>query len=151
MNLNYSELITEKKIISSSNILSNTETINESSIVTTNILNYLSTNIPEISEEETLIVLFGFSNYEFKNNEISFYIYFISVKNFLFSQTMKFHVLINNNSNLRLLQNTLVDCNKVTNDYIKVKYLCQTEVTNSDIKRIECLKDFNFFFKIMLK
>ena len=158
MNLNYSELITEKKIISSSNILSNTETINESSIITTNILNYLSTNIPEtnytniiINEEEALIVLFGFSNYEFKNNEISFYIYFISVKNFLFSQIMKFHVLLNNNSNLRLLQNTLVDCNKVTNDYIKVKYLCQTEVTNSDIKRIECLKDFNFIFQDNVK
>ena len=158
MNLNYSELITEKKIISSSNILSNTETINESSIITTNILNYLSTNIPEtnytniiINEEEALIVLFGFSNYEFKNNEISFYIYFISVKNFLFSQIMKFHVLLNNNSNLRLLQNTLVDCNKVTNDYIKVKYLCKTEVTNSDIKRIECLKDFNFIFQDNVK
>ena len=158
MNLNYSELITEKKIISSSNILSNTETINESSIITTNILNYLSTNIPEtnytniiINEEEALIILFGFSNYEFKNNEISFYIYFISMKNFLFSQIMKFHVLLNNNSNLRLLQNTLVDCNKVTNDYIKVKYLCQTEVTNSDIKRIECLKDFNFIFQDNVK
>ena len=127
--------------------------INGSTIVTTNILNYLSTNIPEtsytnipimINEEETSIVLFGFSNYQLINNEISFYIYFISVKNFLFSQTMKFHVLINNNSNLRLLQNYLVDCNKITNDYIKDKYLCKVEVTNSDIKRIECLKDFNF-------
>ena len=57
---------------------------------------------------------------------------------------MKFHVLINNNSNLRLLQNYLVDCNKVTIDNIKVKYLCQAEVTNSDIKNIICLKDFNF-------
>ena len=104
----------------------------------------ITTELNFINEEEALTVLFGFSNYEFKSNEISFYIYFISVKNFLFSQKMIFHVLINNNSYLRLLQNYLVECNKVTNDNIKVKYLCKTEVTNSDIKRIICLKDFNF-------
>ena len=146
-NLNYSELITEEetKIIYSSNILStllktNKETL-QNSIYSSSII---TTELNFINEEEALTVLFGFSNYEFKSNEISFYIYFISVKNFLFSQKMIFHVLINNNSYLRLLQNYLVECNKVTNDNIKVKYLCKTEVTNSDIKRIICLKDFNF-------
>ena len=105
-NLNYSELITEEetKIIYSSNILStllktNKETL-QNSIYSSSII---TTELNFINEEEALTVLFGFSNYEFKSNEISFYIYFISVKNFLLSQKMIFHVLINNNSYLSII------------------------------------------------
>ena len=109
---------------------------------------YIDTTLAmENNLEETLVVLFGFSHYKLEANEISFYIYFVSVKNFLFSQTMSFHVIINSDSNFRLLQNTLSFCNKVENDNIKVKYLCNYKITNSNIKRIGCLEDFSFIQK----
>ena len=106
---------------------------------------YIDTTLAmENNLEETLVVLFGFSHYKLEGNEISLYIYFVSVKNFLFSQTMNFHVIIDSASNLRLLQNTLAFCDKVSNDNIKVKYLCKFKIANTNIKRIECLEDFSF-------
>ena len=57
---------------------------------------------------------------------------------------MNFHVIIDSASNLRLLQNTLAFCDKVSNDNIKVKYLCKFKIANTNIKRIECLEDFSF-------
>ena len=97
--------------------------------------------------EETLVTLFGFSNYKLEGNEIAFYIYFIAMKNFLFSKKMNFRVIINSDSNLRFLQNTLSFCDKVTNNNIKVKYLCKFKITNPNIKRVGCLKDFSFIQK----
>ena len=106
---------------------------------------YIDTTVAQENNlEETLLVLFGFSHYKLEGNEISLYIYFVSVKNFLFSQTMNFHVIIDSASNLRLLQNTLAFCDKVSNDNIKVKYLCKFKIANTNIKRIECLEDFSF-------
>ena len=47
--------------------------IYDSSIITTTLLNFLSKNIlKNINKVEALIVLFGFSNYEFKNNKFIF-------------------------------------------------------------------------------
>ena len=137
----------ENKVISSSSLSeetqAQTETLTQMAKKSSYV--YIDTTVAmENNLDETLVVLFGFSHYKLEGNEISLYIYFVSVKNFLFSQTMNFHVIIDSASNLRLLQNTLAFCDKVSNDNIKVKYLCKFKIANTNIKRIECLEDFSF-------
>ena len=137
----------ENKVISSSSLSeetqAQTETLTQMAKKSSYV--YIDTTVAQENNlEETLVVLFGFSHYKLEGNEISLYIYFVSVKNFLFSQTMNFHVIIDSASNLRLLQNTLAFCDKVSNDNIKVKYLCKFKIANTNIKRIECLEDFSF-------
>ena len=145
----------ENKVISSSSLSEETQAqiVSQSQAQTETLTQmakkssyvYIDTTVAQENNlEETLVVLFGFSHYKLEGNEISLYIYFVSVKNFLFSQTMNFHVIIDSASNLRLLQNTLAFCDKVSNDNIKVKYLCKFKIANTNIKRIECLEDFSF-------
>ena len=95
----------------------------------------------------TILILLGFSNMIINkfNLIISFYIYFIPVKNYLHSQKMRLHINIQYNSLLRLLQNKEAICQMEnihqSNQY---KYLCIAYAETKNIKNIEVIPEFIF-------
>ena len=94
-----------------------------------------------------ILILLGFSNMIINkfNLIIRFYIYFILVKNNLHSQNMRFHINIQYNSLLRLLNNKEAVCQieniPKSNQY---KYLCIAHAETSNIKNIEIIPEFTF-------
>ena len=94
-----------------------------------------------------ILILLGFSNMIINkfNLIIRFYIYFILVKNNLHSQNMRFHINIQYNSLLRLLNNKEAVCQMEnipkSNQY---KYLCIAHAETSNIKNIEIIPEFTF-------
>ena len=59
--------------------------------------------------------------------------------------TIKVPLIINYNENIRILEEKEIDCYlKKRNNTIIVPYFCQTEIKNSNIKKVEIVPKFNF-------
>ena len=96
---------------------------------------------------KTEIILLGFSNIIFDNlnSLISFYIYFVPVKNYLHSQKVRFAINIHYFSLLRLLQNKETVCTlENTPQSNQNKYLCLFQAETLKIKSIESNSEFTF-------
>ena len=123
-----------------SNNLSNTTT----QIIST--IKEISTTFPEIKNEETNVVLLGFSQFrQFKEN-FTFYIYFTATKYILYTKHILFPMEITYNRNIRrLLKEAKANCtlDQVESD-IKYKYYCQVDKEPDNIKEVKLIPDFNF-------
>ena len=94
-----------------------------------------------------VIILLGFSNIVFDKNHslISFYIYFVPVKNYLHSQKIRFPINIHYISLLRFLQNKEAICTlKNIHQSNQNKYLCIVQAETIKIKSIESNLEFTF-------
>ena len=94
-----------------------------------------------------VIILLGFSNIVFDKNHslISFYIYFVPVKNYLHSQRVRFFINIHYISLLRFLQNKEAVCTlKNIHQSNQNKYLCIVQAETLKIKSIESNPEFIF-------
>jgi surface protein len=94
-----------------------------------------------------VIIILGFSNLVIdKNNSlISFYIYFVSVKNYLHSQKIRFPINIHYNPLLRLLQNNEASCTLENINHPNLnKYLCKIQAEVLNIKSIESNLELTF-------
>jgi surface protein len=105
--------------------------------------------IPDINfNEETFIVLLGFSHFEIFTSYFTFNIYFVPTKNTIYSNTLTFPVEIIYNSLLRSLQNRTneANCTKVSsdNEESKIRYSCQHQGETNKIKQIIVNPNFTF-------
>ena len=94
-----------------------------------------------------IIILLGFSNFviDKKNSFISFYIYFVPVKNYLHSQKIRFPINIRYISLLRLLQSKEAICTlKNIHQSNQNKYLCIVQAETLNIKKIESNLEITF-------
>ena len=112
---------------------------------TTPIISPETTIQNSIPNSETKIILVGYSHFNTYSTYFSIFIYFISIKNYLFSIKMKFPLLVEYFSLLRRLERFEGDCilqNREINS--KAQYLCEIQADTSNIKKISVLPDFNF-------
>ena len=126
------------------------DSVNETSTSTSEANNTQTTNGTSettSTSNETSIVLLGFSNYEDKNTSFSFYIFFVSVLNRIYSRTLTFPMILSYNSLLRGLDEntngncTLVDSSQSSN---KIQYSCDVIASTSNIKQIKIDPTFTF-------
>ena len=124
------------------------DSVNNTSTSTSEVTNTQTTNgTSETNSNETSIVLLGFSNYQDKSTSFSFYIYFVSVLNRIYSPTLTFPMILSYNSLLRALDEnangncTLVDSSQPSN---KIQYSCDVIANTSNIKQIKIDPTFTF-------
>jgi len=151
--LNLSDLTSEDNEINTT-ILSLSELKNEDNNIDSSIIYPKSTNIysDNLNEEAIYVInsrvfLLGYTNFNIINSNIfSFFIYFMALKNTIYSQMLYFSLTITYNNNLRILQDDVeAKCIKV--EPIKEefnKYNCSVQIKNSNINDINLSTEFNF-------
>ena len=126
---------TNKDIYTNSTNIINTDTIN-------NTIPFYQKN-----EEETLAILLGINLLRLYEFYFSFNIYFLPVKNSIFSYNLIFPITVLYNSNIRLLLSKEFEgnCNLIKK-YIdsKYEYFCTVETETKNIKQIKVTPKFNF-------
>jgi len=96
-------------------------------------------NIPIAKDyNNTKVILVGSSNYKRNSFKFSFYTHFASVENYLYSQTVTFNVLVDNEK--VEAKCTLQDRELLSN----AKYFCEIPTNSTDIKQISIEPDFKF-------
>ena len=101
--------------------------------------------IPKIQSEETVLILFGFNYFRLSSSTMSFNVLFAQVLNEIYTNSIKVALIINYDENIRILEEKEIDCYlKKKNNKIIVPFFCQTEIKNSNIKKVEIVPKFNF-------
>ena len=98
-------------------------------------------------EINSKVFLLGYTTFNIINsNMFSFFIYFISLKNTIYSQILYFSLTVTYSNNLRILQdNEEANCIKVEpNNEEFNKYNCTVLAKTSNIDNIELSTNFNF-------
>ena len=125
----------------------NTNIIYSSIISTTIIKDFNETSSG--SENETSVILLGFSHFNKNdnNNSFSFNIYFVRLLNSILSNFLTFPITVTHTSNLRFLQNSEeINSTCLLNGDstgTKVQYSCFVNATNS-IDKIQLIPKFTF-------
>ena len=95
--------------------------------------------------ESTFVSLLGFSDLKKFSNYFSFYIYFVTLKNKIYSKILIFPIIIDYYRNRRNLKQVEAKCNLnniiSSNNY---KYLCEIHEDITKIKSISITPDFKF-------
>ena len=116
---------------------------NSSSIIET-IINNIEVN-NTLSQNQSSVVLLGYSHFEQKDKSFSFLIYFVSILNSVISKKLKFPINIQYNSLLRHLEIKDINCTlQESYSKIKLQYKCEAEADNSNIKQISIEPNFYF-------
>ena len=145
--------IIEKK---TSDIVYTTQKENIETIPHNTTINYIETTNIQIKStliEETdipindftSVSLLGFSDFKKFPSYFSFYIYFVSIINTIFSKILTFPVIINYYRNMRMLKQVEVNC--TLNSIISSKnyrFLCEVYEDTTNIKSIGIYPDFKF-------
>ena len=128
--------------------------IEESPITSSNIYyndSIISTNEETIYILNSRVFLLGYTSFNILNsNMFSFFIYFITLKNTFYSQTLTFSINIKYKNSLRILQvNEEANCIKVEpNNEEFNKYYCSFQAKTYNIDDIKLSTNFNFKPKI---
>ena len=107
----------------------------------------IATTIPEIKKnEETFVVLLGFSEFKLFKAYYTFYIYLTTTKNILYTNQILFTMIITHNRNIRrLLKETKANCTlDLVESDAKYKYYCHVSEDTTNIKEIKLIPDFDF-------
>ena len=116
---------------------------NSSSIIET-IINNIEVN-NTLSQNQSSVVLLGYSHFKQNNTSFSFFIYFVSIINSIISKKLKFPINIQYITSLRHLAIKDINCILQDSDSkIKLQYKCETETDNSNIKQISIEPKFDF-------
>ena len=101
---------------------------------------------PEIKNEETFVVLLGFSQFKVFNTNFTFNIYLTPTKNTLYTKLIQFPMIITYNRNIRrLLKETKANCTlDLVKSDIKYKYYCHVDEETNNIKEVKLIPDFYF-------
>ena len=131
---------------SNQEIITPNTTINYTEITTDKIL-VSSTLIEEtdLPKKDTLVVLLGFSHFRMFQSYFSFYIYFIGIRNIIYSKILQFPITITYNMNMRVLKETEGNCtlHKMINER-NYQFFCEVYEDTTNIKTISINPDFNF-------
>ena len=87
----------------------------------------IATTISEIKkDEETQVVLLGFSQFKLSTAYFTFYLYLTAIKNFLYTKFILFPMITTHNRNIRrLLKETKANCTlDVIESDINYRYYC---------------------------
>ena len=106
----------------------------------------ISTTLPEIKNEETNVVLLGFSQFKLFKANFTFNFFLTSIKNILYTKHILFPMEIIYNRNIRrLLKETRANCTLVfVESNIKYKYYCHVPEETENIKEVKLIPDFDF-------
>ena len=108
-------------------------------------INQIQTSIPEARNDGTLLILLGFNSFKLSSSSISFNILFTQILNKIYSSLMKALLIINYNERIRILEEKEIDCYlKKTKSTDIVSYFCETEIKNSNIKKVQIIPNFDF-------
>ena len=133
--------------------------ISENSILSSDFSPFISDSIynsidnTNLNNEEIIytinsrVFLLGYTSFNILNSNIFFfYIYFITLKNTIYSSKLTFPISIKYENNLRILQtNEEANCEKIEmNSESKIKYFCSVKAKTSDKDDIELSTDFIF-------
>jgi len=106
-----------------------------------------SSPFPEIKNEETNVVLLGFSQFRsIKEENFTFYIYLTATKNILYTKHIQFPMEITYNRNIRrLLKETKANCTLDPAELDKkYKYYCHVDEKPDNIKEAKLIPEFDF-------
>ena len=94
--------------------------------------------IPEVINEQTSLILLGFNHFKLSSSKISLNILFTPILNKIYSNLMKVPLIINYNDRLRILEEKEIECYlKEKNKTNIVSFFCETEIKNSNIKKLK--------------
>ena len=97
------------------------------------------------SESNTLISFLGISHFRANESLFSFNIYLAPIQNIIYSNLLKFPVIIYYNANIRLLKEVEANCNKKNGLYdSKYQYFCEVHEETKNIRQIRMEPEFDF-------
>ena len=96
------------------------------------------------SYEPASVVVLGLSHFEKKPSHFSFFIYFIPIINTIYSKTVNFQVILDFDTNMRILKETEGNCTFEYATDLKYQYLCNVYEDTVHIKSMKILPDFKF-------
>ena len=96
------------------------------------------------SYEPASVVVLGLSHFEKKPSHFSFFIYFIPIINTIYSKTVNFQVILDFDTNMRILKETEGNCTFEYATDFKYQYLCNVYEDTVHIKSMKILPDFKF-------
>ena len=134
-------------IIQSTSIITSIEFIPTqlSEIQTSYTLSQIIETRESINNDETFIVFLGINNFKMNSSFFSFCIYFISIKNIVYSKTLFLPIITTYNTNKRFLKEITGNCTLKEISYeIKYKYLCEVYEETKNIKQIKIIPQFDF-------
>ena len=109
----------------------------------------IQTTIPKARNEQTSLILLGFTNFRLSSSTICFIIVFAQILNEVYSQKITV-ILITIYSNLRTLEEKEVECYLMKKNTTKTNiasFFCETDITNSNIKQVKIIPKFNFIYQ----
>jgi hypothetical protein len=87
----------------------------------------------------------GYSHFETNSSAFSFYIYFVSLLNSIYSKTLTIPITIDYNRILRHLETTETTCTLQDSDSEKkLQYKCEAQADTANIKQIQIQPNFTF-------
>ena len=87
----------------------------------------------------------GYSHFETNSSAFSFYIYFVSLLNSIYSKTLTIPITIDYNRILRNLETTETTCTLQDSDSEKkLQYKCEAQADTANIKQIQIQPNFTF-------
>ena len=105
-------------------------------------LSIITTTIPIINNDETLIVFLGINHFKLFNTSFQFYLYFISMKNTIFAKKIRFPIKIKYEQNSQSIEGI---CSVQDKDIeYKYQYFCDIKISTYDIIEIKIEPDFHF-------
>ena len=108
----------------------------------------IETTIPKIINRGATLILMGFHSFKIVSSIMSFYVYFTPIINYVYSTLMKFGLIINYNTRIRLLEEEEIECQlKEINNKGITSYYCEKEIKNSNIKQVKVIPNFNFTYQ----
>ena len=119
----------------------------ESNNLSNNTTQIIPTTFPENKNEETNVVLLGFSRFRtFNEGYFTFYIYLTATKNILTTKHIQFPIEITYYRNIRrLLKETNANCSlDLVGSDTKYKYYCRVDEEPDNIKEAKLIPDFDF-------
>ena len=126
---------------------------NEISIPTTNVPSSIPpipttvTNTGVIVDDDTSLVLIGFSHLKKYDFNISFIIHFSQMKGKIYSKNLNFPVQISYKRFLRLLERQEANCTYIGQLNQKISYFCEVQTETQNIDNIKIIPDFNFILQ----
>ena len=94
----------------------------------------------------------GFNSFKLSSSTISFNVILNKILNDIYSNLLKFILIINYNERIRISEEKEIDCylNKIKNKKL-TSYFCETEIKNSNIKQVKIISIFNFVYNNNIK
>jgi hypothetical protein len=87
----------------------------------------------------------GYSHFETNSSAFSFYIYFVSLLNSIYSKTLTIPITIDYNRILRNLETTETTCTlQDSSSEKKLQYKCEAQADTANIKQIQIQPNFTF-------